>query len=63
MKLGLKRFDGNKTRASNWIGITVRTFRNWEIEFDIRKKRAPITEKGTYADYYTARPPANWGTE
>lgn len=44
LKRALKRFNGNKTQAAKWLGISLRSFRNWEVGFQIRPLQAPTRE-------------------
>lgn len=37
--LSLKK--GNKVHAARYLGISIRTFRNWEIKFGLRPKEFP----------------------
>lgn len=41
LKLALKKHDGNKTHACKWLGISIRTFRNWEINYGLRPMNEP----------------------
>jgi|WetSurMetagenome_2_1015567.scaffolds.fasta_scaffold06944_6 hypothetical protein len=34
----LKRCGFNKTHAAEWLGVSLRTIRNWELEFKLREK-------------------------
>ena len=36
----LRKHKGNKTHAANWLGISIRTLRNWEIKFKLRVTKA-----------------------
>lgn len=47
LKYALKKHDGNRTHAAKWLGVSLRTFRGWEIKHGLRGKipsnRSPDT--------------------
>lgn len=38
LELAMRKFASNKSHAAAYLGISIRTLRNWEIKFGMRPK-------------------------
>lgn len=58
----------NRTHAARWLGVSVRTIRNWEIKFGLRGKgerpqKKPDSPGSQKPELYWKRRTAHSGTE
>jgi len=45
LKRGLKRFNGNMTHTAKWLGISIRTLRNWQVALGQRDSKSYLSKK------------------
>lgn len=34
----MKKFNGNRTKIANYLGVSIRTVRNWLLDFGLKDK-------------------------